>query len=274
VWSPLDLKEREVELKGHADSVDQLCWDPTHPDILCTASVDRTIRIWDARMTKCAHCINTQGENINVAWSPDGNYLAVGNKDDQVAMIDQRKTYKVVATQKFPYEVNEVAWDNTGELFFLTTGLGTVEVMKWLTATNELKLLRTIYAHTANTFCIEFDAKNKYFAVGSADALGSLWDLEEMVCIRTFGRLSWPIRTLSFSHDSQFLALASEDHIIDIAHVESGASVFQISCDAAMNAVAWHPKQMILAYAGDEKDYHGKDLGSIRLFGPFNPSDK
>ena len=38
-----------MELKGHADSVDQLCWDPKHADLLATASGDKTVRLWDAR---------------------------------------------------------------------------------------------------------------------------------------------------------------------------------------------------------------------------------
>jgi THO complex subunit 3 len=35
--------------KGHSDSVDQLCWDPTSGDRLATASADRSVRIWDIR---------------------------------------------------------------------------------------------------------------------------------------------------------------------------------------------------------------------------------
>ena len=35
-------------------------------------------------------------------------------------------------------------------------------------------------------------------------------------------RLEWPVRALSFSHDCQLLASASEDLLIDIAHVETG----------------------------------------------------
>ena len=31
----------------------------------------------------------------------------------------------------------------------------------------------------------------RYFATGSADALVSLWDLDELVCVRTFSRLEW-----------------------------------------------------------------------------------
>lgn len=35
-------------------------------------------------------------------------------------------------------------------------------------------------------------------------------------------RLDWPVRTLSFSHDGKMIASASEDLVIDIAHVETG----------------------------------------------------
>lgn len=35
------------------------------------------------------------GENINLAWSPDGTTLAVGNKDDLITFIDV-KTSKLV----------------------------------------------------------------------------------------------------------------------------------------------------------------------------------
>jgi WD40 repeat protein len=42
-------KAKDMELKGHTDSVDQLCWDPKHGDLLATASGDKTVRLWDAR---------------------------------------------------------------------------------------------------------------------------------------------------------------------------------------------------------------------------------
>lgn len=42
-------KAKDIELKGHADSVDQLCWDPKHADLIATASGDKTVRLWDAR---------------------------------------------------------------------------------------------------------------------------------------------------------------------------------------------------------------------------------
>lgn len=59
IWSVDAHATKDLELVGHTvleispkfpqDSVDQLCWDPTHPDRLATASIDRTVKIWDAR---------------------------------------------------------------------------------------------------------------------------------------------------------------------------------------------------------------------------------
>ena len=43
------IQSKDNTYKGHNDSVDQLCWHPSQPHLLVTASVDKTIRIWDIR---------------------------------------------------------------------------------------------------------------------------------------------------------------------------------------------------------------------------------
>jgi len=269
VWH-IGHPSKDLELKGHEDSVDQLCWNPKDANQLATASSDKTVRIWDTRTGNCTHRVNTSGENINISWSPDANTIAVGNKDDAISLIDVNQNFKVTKTMKFAFEVNEITWNNDGTLFFITTGNGTVEVVK-LGKDPSFKIVRTIQAHTANVYCIEFDPTGRYFAIGGADALVSLWDVNEMVCVRTFGRLDWPVRTLSFSCDGQLLASASEDLTVDISQVDTGEHVHSIACDAAMNAVAWHPKEQLLAFAGDEKDKHAEKHresgGIVRVFG-------
>lgn len=52
---------KENNYRGHGDSVDQLCWHPSNPDLFVTASGDKTIRIWDVRTTKCIATVNTKG---------------------------------------------------------------------------------------------------------------------------------------------------------------------------------------------------------------------
>jgi len=100
---------------------------------------------------KCTNVINTPGENINIAWSPNGTYLAVGNKEDDIIIIDIRKSAQV-DNKKFSYEVtnnnergkdnynndiicsvqvNEIAWHPKGDALLLTTGYGTIELTRW-----------------------------------------------------------------------------------------------------------------------------------------------
>ncbi|XP_028407705.1 THO complex subunit 3-like [Dendronephthya gigantea] len=253
---------KEANYRGHTESVDQLCWHPSNPDMLVTASGDKTIRIWDTRAGKCVNVVNTKGENINICWSPDGNTIAVGNKEDLITFVDA-KTYKPKCDEQFRFEVNEISWNNDNNLFFLTNGQGFINILSY----PELKPLQTLHAHPANCICIKFDPTGKYFATGSADALMSLWDLDELVCVRTFSRLDWPVRTLSFSYDGQMIASGSEDLLIDIAMVETGEKICDVPCTAPTFTLAWHPRKHILAFACDDKDKHDRDAGTVRIFG-------
>jgi len=269
----------DVELKGHSDSVDQLRWDPKNEHLLGTASGDKTVRIWDARTSKCVHAIETRGENINIRWSPDGQHLAVGDKEDNISIIETRKC-KALRTMKFPHEVNEMAWDPSGRLFFLTTGAGNVDVFSFVDLLKPPPAppkpgdgsaapapAATLTGHTANCYCLEFSPSGERFAVGGADALVSLWDVKELACVATFARLEWPVRTLSFSHDSSYIAAGSEDPLIDVAHVATGKQALAVPVKAPSNSIAFHPKRMLLAFAGDDKDKMGRDEGSLRILG-------
>ena len=57
--------------------------------------------------------VATAGQNINLCWNRDGNYVAVGNKQDVISVIDLRKmsahgSNAVVAKKKFLYEVRNI----------------------------------------------------------------------------------------------------------------------------------------------------------------------
>jgi THO complex subunit 3 len=253
---------KEKTFHGHNGPVDQLTWHSSHPDLVATASGDKTVRIWDTRSYKNISTINTKGENINITWSRDGNTIAVGNKEDLITFIDT-KTNKIRAEEKFNFEINEIMWNRTSDQMFLTSGQGSVHVLSY----PNLEVLNVLKAHPATNICIDFDHSGKYFAVGSADALTSIWDADELCCIRVISRLDWPVRTVSFSHDSKLIASASEDHFIDISCIETGEKVGEIKLEAATFSIAFHPKQYLLAFACDDKREDGRDAGNFKIYG-------
>ena len=54
-------------------------------------------------------------------------------------------------------------------------GNGTVEVYPWNGKLEPDKKLVTLEAHTMNCLCIKFDPRDKYFAVGSASRMPTLF---------------------------------------------------------------------------------------------------
>ena len=144
------------ELRGHDGSIDKLAWDPQNSDSLATASMDKTVRLWDTRMTKAAHVLTTPGENINLTWHPHEPTIAIGTKQDLLVLIDIRNL-KFERKIQYPYEINEMCWDRTGNVFFMTTGLGHVIVSEY----PGLKCIHTAQAHTANCYTIDIDSKNR-----------------------------------------------------------------------------------------------------------------
>ena len=121
-----------LELRGHSGDISQLAWDPSHTDRLCTASLDKSLKIWDIRTPKAPlQTLLTPGENINVAWASDGQTIAVGSKDDVIIFLDVRslssapqQKVPILKTLKSSVEVNEIGWNVSSNLFFLTTGRG------------------------------------------------------------------------------------------------------------------------------------------------------
>jgi len=76
------------------------------------------------------------------------------------------------------------------------------------------------------------------------------------------------VRTVSFSHDTKLLASASEDHFIDIACIETGEKIGDIQLESAAFAIAFHPKEYLLAYAcDDKKDGTSREAGNLRVYG-------
>lgn len=250
-----------MELRGHPSSVDQVSWHPYNQEILASVGGDSILRIWDIRTTTAIKSIQMNSENLNLAWSRDGKKIAVGCKDDTINIVDFGQS--VIENQrKFNQEINEMVWSKGDEEILLTRGNGCIDIV----GAKDLLTKASLTGHTSNCYCIRMNNSGDLFVVGSADSIISIWDYNELCCIRTLFRLNWPIRTLGLNYDGTIIASGSEDPFIDISMLLSGEPVFKLPVTAAVNTLAWHPSKLILAYAGDHVDPRtGRSLGSIHI---------
>ncbi|SNX84503.1 related to THO complex subunit 3 [Melanopsichium pennsylvanicum] len=303
IWVP----ERSIdhrastELRGHNDSVDQLVWHPTNPEVLATASADRSARIWDVRVKASpseaggiassddgVSVINTPGSNINIAYHPSGDYLAVGDKSDTVSILDTR-TNKILhtvcsrrptpPTNDSSYtpttvlaswdEVNELTFSNDGSLLLLTSGSGSVHIHHTDSSPDSYARIHSHNAHPGNVFCLTPDPLGRFYATASSDSMISLWDSREWLSRKMITTLVFPARTMGFSFDGELLAAGGEDPFISIhATITTTADdlvhKLPLAQGSMINTLAWHPTKYVLAYAGDETAK--SDIGGVKVF--------
>lgn len=247
----------EVELRGHTDAVMYMRWHPNHPDKLAsTSSQEKCIRFWDARSGKNTATLSTPGHNLYLAWTQDGNHMAVGSKEDVVCTLDVRKM-KVVNKQSYRYQVNELAFLADSRILLQATGKsGEVEAL----AFPDMRPVGALRGHTAAVLSVSTDPAGKYIATGGADAVACLWDSQDLICLRTYIKMDFPIRALSFSYDSKYLAMAGEDPYLFVEDVESGASLGSVGLRASPEDCAWHPKRHLLAYPIEQGNEHSVEF--------------
>lgn len=269
------LSSQTEYLKGHNGDIDQVCWNPVEAYQLASASIDKYVKVWDCRTTtKSVASTRIRGPCLTACWYNDGNTIAVAKsavsiEDQSISFIDARSGFKLAKEHKLQFEVEDMTWNKQGDLFFLTSSDGHIHVLNY----PDLHTLYVIDAFSSPCVCIRFDPSGKRFAVGSNDAITSLWDMENLACYQVIDRLDWAVKSISFSHDGNYIASSSEDLFIDVAEVDTGEQVVTIDEKSAILTLDFHPKENILAYAargiideeGNMRDQ--RELGQIKVCG-------
>lgn len=85
---PFSAYRFSVELspfRGHTDSVEDLQWSPTEPNVFASCSVDKSIRFWDTRQRKSSALAipNAHESDVNViSWNKIDSHLLVSGGDE------------------------------------------------------------------------------------------------------------------------------------------------------------------------------------------------
>jgi THO complex subunit 3 len=172
-------------------------------------------------------------------------------QDNLISTID-RATFRVLAEHPQPIQTNQCVFDWSGKNLFMTGGDGSVKMVQYPSFEPAL----TLNAHTSSCYAITMSPSGEYMAAGGGDALVSLWDTQEWICVRTFDITKELIKSIDFSFDGSYITAGSDDKDekkLRIAHVETGEIVHTIDIPTPASHVAWHPCRYILAYSADSQ---------------------
>lgn len=99
------------ELTGHTDTIEDVCFNPSDENQLCSVGDDRNLFLWDTRAKKPAAAVKGAHEDdIHcVAWSSfDQHVIVTGSKDTTVKVWDRRKAQSDGAMHSFDSHVDSV----------------------------------------------------------------------------------------------------------------------------------------------------------------------
>ena len=122
--------------------------------------------------------------NMNMTWSPDGRWLAVGDRSDTISLYSATEA-KLATEQKQDLETNELAFTNNSQGLICARGYGQVRIL----STPTLDEAYTWVANTAGLLALDVDPRGRTLAVGGHDTLISLWDLKDLACVKIISAL-------------------------------------------------------------------------------------
>lgn len=165
------------------------------------------------------------------------NEMAYNNAGSVLALSTQRGTFKLLIRDPLPeYPVkaaavlhnttapagpaaatdaaNKAKADTNGGTAAGTGPPPSTDVIAW-------RPWLEIESNTSAAYCVAFDPLGRYLAVGGADAICTLFDIGRLLTpAATLTGCARGVRSVGFSHDGAFLAMASEDPTVEVVCVE------------------------------------------------------
>jgi DNA-binding beta-propeller fold protein YncE len=216
---------------------------------LASASLDTTVRVWDAATGHELVMLRGNGAVRAVAFSPDARRLASASDDKTVRIWDAATGRELAAFRGHEDEVQSVAFSPDGRR--LASGGCDKTVRIWDAGTG-MEVL-TLRGHSDWVMGVAFSPDGKRLASASSDTTVRLWDAATGLERGTLRGHLHIVRAVAFSPDGKRLASASSDATVRIWDAATGRELvaFRDSEDRVQSAfcVAFSPDGKRLASA-------------------------
>ena len=182
----------------------------------------------------------------SIAFSPDGQMLALGLNDDTIKLWNPL-TGSAITLEGHTGNVNSVAFSPDG--LKLASGSGDSTIKLWNVQTGAL--ITTLGGHTDDVNSVAFNHDGISLASGSDDGNVKVWDLLTETATRTLKGHIFGVDSVAFSPDGQSLAAGSYNSI-KLWDVQTGTLTTLGGHTDDVNSVAFSPDGLTLASGSDD----------------------
>ncbi len=212
IWDVTARQESGV-LSGHTDYIWGLKWSPvtaTGVSTLASASQDGTVRLWNIETGTATAALQT-GWAFCVAWSPDGQRIAVGAYQTGIQIWDvstQELLHTWESSTNSP--IISIVWSPDGSS--LASGELYGDIYLWDVATGQVRQAITGYTRQrCDVNGLAWSPDGSSLASAHQDGQVRLWDPLTGQLVRSIKAHTGWVRGLAWSPDSSLLASTGED---------------------------------------------------------------
>ncbi|MBB4681816.1 WD40 repeat domain-containing protein [Crossiella cryophila] len=213
-------------LAGHTGMINTLKFSG-NGQVLVTASLDQTVRIWDAANRKELGILAASGLTHGIAVSPDGRTVALAPSGNGVQFWD-------VASRK-----------QFGESLTDPVAMPTFPKLPGMT------MPRMSLGLPIAAMAVEFSADGRLLATGEVSGKVRFWDVESRKPVgKPLLGHTFALTALAFSGNGRVLATTSTDNTVRLWDVSTYQQLDQIPMRSGhAQSVALSPDGRVLAYA-------------------------
>lgn len=224
----LDASKRaKVTVSKHKGPVWAIDFHPKHHTQFVTASGDGTVKLWDTTTQESKDIFTGKTGVRAVAYSPDGDYLAVGESNGMVkvfALAGDTLTTPAVREFEHGSSLTAIAFAPTGKgaHHTLATAGSDKVVRVWDTDGRSADPQLTLPGHRGPVYAVAFSRDGKKIATGGWGNSVVLWDAESGKEERKLDGNEYGVWSLAFTPCCEFLASAGQDGTVRIWNTTTG----------------------------------------------------
>ncbi|MBM4357896.1 MAG: serine/threonine protein kinase [Deltaproteobacteria bacterium] len=213
-----DVKgRREVAvMRGHSAGLYRLAYSPDGQE-LASAGSDRVVHVWDVKTRAIVRSYPVHGEATDVAFSRDGEHLAVSSVSEEVSLFRARVSDKV-GVRGHDAVVNQAALSADGALAASAANDGRLIVRDARSGA----VLLSIDAHQGPANAVSFLPDGHGLVSGGGDGAVRQWTLKGEA-VRTLLTHPSAIYVSAVSPDGHTIAAGSHDGAVLVVDARSGS---------------------------------------------------